>query len=49
VGNDVESNGDKHDDLTSPFMPSNNNERHKRFIEDLAKEFTAKKGNLTAL
>ena len=49
VESTIDSNGEKRDDLTSPFMTRNNVERHKRFTEDLAKELTSRKGILTVV
>ena len=49
VENVVDSNGGKHNDLTSLFIPSDNAERHKRYIEDWAKDFSSRKGILTVL
>ena len=45
----VDGNGEKRDDLKSPFMPSDNVEGHKRFIEDLADKLASEKGILTVL
>ena len=45
----VDSNGEKRDVLTSYFIPRDNAERHKRFIEDLADELTSERGILTVL
>jgi hypothetical protein len=44
VKNTADNNDEKRDDLTSRFIPSDNIQRHKRFIEDLAKEVTSGKG-----
>ena len=49
IENTVYSNGEKRDDLTSPFMSNDNVERHKRFTEDMVEELTSRKGILTIL
>ena len=49
VENTVDRNGEKDDDLSSSFMPSDNVERYKRFIEDLVEERSPGEGILTVL